>query len=148
MNAARPAGLLRRLGALFYDALLLGALWLVAAVPAVLLHGGAIRRGDGAAYWLFELYLAGVALAFFTFCWSRGGQTLGMAAWGLRVEDAAGRPPAWPRALLRAALALGGLANLCLLVGLRPWHERLSGTYTVHRPAARRRPESAARHSP
>ena len=48
--------------------------------------------------------------AYFVISWTRGGQTIGMRAWRLRVVGADGLPVAWPRALLRFVIAAVSLA--------------------------------------
>ena len=71
--AAPPCGLIRRLAAIFYDSLLLGALWMGATFPLLFLtHGQAIPAGDP----IYTLYLLLIGWAFFGWFWTRGGQTL------------------------------------------------------------------------
>ena len=130
-----PASLFRRFAAFSYDLLLLGALtfcftWLVLALRG----GRAIAPGT---VW-FELALVALAMLFFCAFWTRGGQTLGMQAWRIRVVCHDGRPLGWPRAALRFWAAV--LALLPLGLGLwwglsdpqrRGWHDRLTGTRVV-----------------
>ena len=129
--AARP-GLARRLAAFVYDALLLFAVLFAATVPVLLLTGGrAVGPNDPA----FTAYLLGVSYAWFGWCWTRSGQTLGMRAWGMRVCTREGARLGWRRSLVRftAALVSIGAAGAGLL-----WtafdrdrmslHDRLSGT--------------------
>jgi uncharacterized RDD family membrane protein YckC len=56
---------------------------------------------------------------YFVVCWTRGGQTLALKAWHLRVVDASGRPPRVARAFWRYVLAwhlwLPGIAIAALL---------------------------------
>jgi len=70
--------------------------------------------------------------------WSRGGQTIGMRAWRLRVVGADDAPLRWPRALLRFVVGLISLAALGIgfLWGLfdsqkRTWHDIAAGTLLV-----------------
>ena len=77
-------------------------------------------------------------IAFYGLSWTSRGQTLGMAAWRLRVEREDGRPLTWPDVLRRLAAALLswlvlGLGWLCALVDprRRTWHDRLSDTRVV-----------------
>lgn len=103
----------RRLMCVLYDALLLGAVLLVATFPFV-----AVTRGLGpeTARHGLQAYLILVAGLYFTVFW-RKGQTLAMKTWRVRLETDSGAPLSWRRAWLRYALAW---ANL-LLLGLGWW---------------------------
>jgi uncharacterized RDD family membrane protein YckC len=137
----RPAGLLRRLAAMCYDALLLTAILLVAGFVAMAFTGGeAVPSGS---VW-FQAYLVLIAMLFLCGFWTHGGQTLGLRSWRLRVESADGGPVDARQALLRfatapLALAPAGLGLLWLLVDpeRRAWHDRLSGTRVVLLPKRR-----------
>lgn len=134
---ARPLpGLLRRLAAIAYDMLLLTAVLMLAALPVVLINNGPPRTAW--ALILFRAYLLGVALAFFTWFWMHGGQTLGMRAWRLRVVGADRQPLTWRQASGRFFAA--ALSWACLGVGFLSilfdeqrlaWHDRLSGTRLI-----------------
>lgn len=144
--APTPAGLLRRLGALVYDGLLLAALLMIATAFFLLFTGGeaVLARTHP---WLELAYRAVLLLLIVGFngvFWTRGGQTLGMAAWRLRVERDDGALLTWPDAVRRlAACVLSwlplGLGYLWLLVdpGRRTWHDRLSRTRVVLLPKRR-----------
>jgi uncharacterized RDD family membrane protein YckC len=136
-----PAGLFRRLAAIFYDLLLLvSVLMLATAVMLFLTHGRAITPADtglGGAY-LYRAALLVVIVLYFGLSWRRGGQTLGMQAWKIRVERANGAAMRWKDVLLRLAAALLswlplGLGYLWILVDRRrlAWHDRLSRTRMV-----------------
>ena len=130
-----PAGLGRRLAALFYDGLLLTGVVFLAAIPPVALGGGeAVPVGDLA----FRVYLLLVVLLYFGAQWTRGGQTLGMKTWRIRVVDAGGGALTWRQALVRffAALASAAPLGAGFLWALadpegRAWHDRLAGTRLV-----------------
>lgn len=135
MSDSTPARLWRRIAAGAYDLLLQLALVMAAAVPAVwLMEGEAVPAGHLG----FQLYLAAVVAAFHLASWSRGGQTLGMRAWRLRVEGEGGEPLTAGRALLRWPLACLGwlllaIGPLWCLVDRegRALQDRLSGTRVV-----------------
>jgi len=123
----RPAGMLRRLAAIFYDSLLLFSALFFAAMPMIPLTGG--------SGWIFQLYLLGVSYLYFAWPWVRGGQTLGMKAWRVRLLNADQTPVKWRQTALRFGLAL--LSWLCLGLGFwrawfdpekRAWHDLGSGT--------------------
>lgn len=130
-----PAPLWRRAAALVYDLLVILALGVcfTLAILAVRL-GRAVPAGS---VW-FELCLLGIAFLFFAGFWARGGQTLGMRAWRIRVvaEDGGALGPA--RAALRFAAGLAALlpAGLGFWWGAfdsqrRGWHDRWSRTRVV-----------------
>jgi len=132
------APLLRRLAALAYDALLLFALLFVFTLAAIVLRGG---REIGPGTLWFEASLVAVALLFCAGFWTRGGQTLGMRAWRIRLIAADGGPVTWPQACGR--FFAGWLAALPFGLGYwwalfdsrrRCWHDTLSGTRVVRVP--------------
>ena len=137
------AGLLRRLGALFYDSLLLAALLMVVTAALLPLTGGeAIDAAKNPLLeWVYRgLLLVTVAL-YYGIPWTRRGQTLGMVAWRLRLERADGSLPRWPdvpKRLAAATLSLlpAGLGWWWMLVDPErlAWHDRLSGTRIVLTP--------------
>ncbi len=140
--ALPPAGLLRRLLAASYDALLLIALYMVATVPLLLLTGGeAIPAGHP----LYLLYLLLLGQLFFGYFWTRRGQTLGMQTWRIRLVNADGGPCQRRQAVRRyfgallswALLGTGFLLQLIDRDGLS-LHDRLSGTRIVRLPPHRR----------
>ena len=130
--AAAPPGLLRRLAALLYDALLLFAVLFAATVPAlVVTDGRAIRPNDP----LFTAYLLAVSYLYLGWCWTRSGQTLGMRAWRLRLRTCRGSRLGWLHALGRFAAALvsigaAGIGLLWMAVDRDrlTLHDRLCGT--------------------
>jgi len=137
MQAGYPCTLPRRLAAIAYDSIVLIGLIFLAALPPTLLHGGGIS--EPLPTFLMQLYLLAVAFAFFGGFWTHGGQTIGMRAWRMRVVDAHGNAISWRHALLRflAALLSWGALGMGFLWSLfdpdrLTWHDRLSGTRTVH----------------
>jgi uncharacterized RDD family membrane protein YckC len=104
-----PCGVLRRLGAMSYDALVIIALWMLAATLVVLPTGGSVDSGNP---W-FRLYLLVVAFGYLHFCWARLGQTLGMRTWRIRLEPG-DRHFSLARGLLRYLAGLASLATLGL----------------------------------
>ena len=150
--APRPRALVGwRLLALVYDALPVLALWLlVGAVFTVgyTLAGHPVReniRPFSALQWIEWLCCWGVTGAYAVLSWRRGGQTLGMRPWRLRVADTAGAAASTP-ALLRR-YAWGTLSLLVAGAGFwwawidrdrLTWHDRLSGTRMLRIARARR----------
>ena len=152
-DALPNAGLLRRLGAMLYDALLIVALWMIAtALFLPWTRGEAITpAASGALEYLYRVALLAVLVAFFGLFWTRKGQTLGMAAWRLQVVRFDGAFISWHDVVLRIAgafvsasvFALGYLWILISRDNLA-WHDRWTRTKVVVTPrksAARSVPE-------
>lgn len=123
-------GLARRLASLLYEAVLLIAVAFFAASAFYFASGGAPLEG-----WLLrahQLFLAAVFAAYFLWCWLRGGQTLAMKTWRVRVV---GVSPG--NALLRFLCALvllpTGASILWALFDRdgQFLHDRLAGTRLV-----------------
>ena len=107
-----PAGLWRRLGAVGYDVLLLLAvLFLATAMILPFTHGEAVNAHNP----LYTSYLFITTFVYFAWFWTHGGQTLGMRAWGLRLEQANGEPVTLWHALLRF---LAAIPSWLLLAGV------------------------------
>ena len=146
-----PAGLLRRLGAMVYDGLLVialmltptGLLNLFAARP-VIPEGAetvSIEAMETVSGPLLSSILFIQTFVFFAYFWVHHGRTLGMQAWRLRIITADGGPIRPLQALRRYLAAVPSL----LLLGagylwqlLDParlgWPDRLSGTRIVRVP--------------
>ncbi len=129
------AGLLRRLAAICYDSLLLGAVLFFTSFLVVLANGGQSVKGYNP---LVSTLLFIVAFFFFAWFWIHGGQTLGMRAWRLRVQRFDGQPISWNQALLRYLVSilswlLLGLGYFWQLVDRQSltWHDRYSESELV-----------------
>ena len=103
----RDAGLGRRFGAFFYDLFVLLGIVFIAALPLPWLDQ--ITEGAALGLWIKRLYLLGVCFAYFGGFWVKGGQTLGMKAWQLKVIQKDGRALGWSDAVKR-------FTGLCLAV--------------------------------
>ena len=104
-GSASP-GLLRRLVCLLYDGLLLTAVLLVATFIFIMLFGDATHAPE--RYFL-QLYLYLVAAVYFHWCWLRGGQTLAMQTWRIRIVNKDTEPLSLSLAIKRYVLASVGL---------------------------------------
>ena len=130
MSAATP-GLLRRLASMTYEAVLLFAVAFFAAWLFFFASGGR-EALSGWPRHLLQLFIATVFAGYFLWCWLRGGQTLAMKAWRIRLV---GVTPG--KALLRFVLALLFVPSLISIV----WslfdqdrqflHDRLAGTRLI-----------------
>ena len=130
-----PAGFFRRLAALGYDAIVLaGILFLVTAILLAFRGGEAFSPHHP----LYTVYLLLVSFLFHGWCWTHGGQTLGMRAWKIQVRRINGGSLCWRVAAIRfgfalISLALFGLGFFRILFDAekRGWHDALSGTRVV-----------------
>lgn len=109
LDNAWPAGLGRRLGAMLYDFLLVVALWMLLGFVAVALNQGEANQSP-----LFHSLLLVSTFVFFAFFWMRGGMTLGMQAWRLRVQTLDGMSITLMQSLVRFVAAGVSLAALGL----------------------------------
>jgi uncharacterized RDD family membrane protein YckC len=132
-------GLIRRLAAIVYDSLLIGALLFLATTPFIAARGGEpVEIGDNLVY---RLVLAIVIYGFFVGFWTRTGRTLGMQSWGLQLETPEGGKPTFTKASIRFFAAIlswipAGLGFLWQLwdKDSLTWHDRISGTRLVYYP--------------
>jgi uncharacterized RDD family membrane protein YckC len=113
------AGVLRRLGAMFYDLLLVIALMMVVTGVLLPLTGGEAITNErfGAWEYAYQLLLLVLVVAFFGVFWTWRGQTLGMQAWRLHIRREDGALLTWLDVLKRLGAAT---VSLCL-AGLGYW---------------------------
>jgi uncharacterized RDD family membrane protein YckC len=98
-------GLPRRLASMLYESILLFAVWFV----AVWLFQFAAATLDitGWRRHLLQIFILAVFALYFLYCWLRGGQTLAMKTWRIRVVARKGHARLQPgTALLRFFYAL------------------------------------------
>jgi uncharacterized RDD family membrane protein YckC len=124
----RAPGLPRRLASMLYEAVLLFAVGFFAAWVFFFASGGADATA-GATRHLLQVFIALVFAAYFLWCWLRGGQTLAMKAWKIRLVDVTP-----PKAIFRFLIALIAVPTAISIV----WalfdrdrqflHDRLAGT--------------------
>ncbi len=127
MNASRLLMLLRRLAAFLYDSLLLFALFFFITGVAISFNQG--RAIESAIY---QLALIPVAGLFFFWFWNKGGQTLGMRAWRIKLVNNDGSDADGFACLKRvlSGTLFFGLTYLYALINNRgdTLHDRLSST--------------------
>ncbi len=130
----KPAGLLVRLAAMFYDSLLLLSALLIATAIALLVTKGSLHTHNP----FFRTTLFLICFSFYAWFWLHGGQTLGMRAWKLRLQNTDGRPITIWQALLRfltaiPSLAFASLGFLWMLIDKdkMTWYDRFSESVIV-----------------
>jgi len=121
---AEPAHLGWRLVALTYDVFPALALVFAGSALMLLLRGGDQPQPESAGAYVNAAWLWAVCGGYFVLSWSRGGQTLGMRPWRLRVVDEAGRTPPWRALVSRYALATVPAMLALGLMALLPWSDR------------------------
>ncbi|HWK48688.1 MAG TPA: RDD family protein [Steroidobacter sp.] len=140
------AGLLRRLGAMFYDLLLVLAVMMVATAAFLPLTGGEAITSEryGAWEYAYRVLLLAIIVLFFGLFWTRRGQTLGMAAWRLHLEREDGSALNWADVFKRLAgatvsltLAFAGYVWILIDRDKLAWHDRWTRTRIVVLPKNR-----------
>jgi len=137
-EALRAPALGRRLASGVYELLILAALAMVATFPFLAVFGDSTQ---GWRRHVLQAWVLVVAGAYFAWFWTRGGQTLPMKTWRIRLVRADGAGVGLWRAIHRYVIAALGLFAL----GLGFWwalvdrdrqflHDRLAGTALVDVP--------------
>ena len=135
----RAPGLLRRLAAMTYEAPLLAGVLVVASAVFMTAAGGAPSL-EGWRRHALQAFFVAVLAAYFLWCWLRGGQTLPMKAWHIRLvmPGRASVPPggALLRFVLAALLVPTGISLLWALCDREKQflHDRIVGTRLVSVP--------------
>ena len=154
MSLMPTAGLLRRLAALIYDLFLLAAMVMAYALFVITplrisLYGMPSNDDDWAGFPIFIkvlliLGLIFVLAAYYFVCWRKQGQSMGMKAWRLKLQQSSGElanaSQCWSRALLAPiSLAFFGIGFLWCLIppNNECLHDRLSGTKVVVLPKSK-----------
>jgi uncharacterized RDD family membrane protein YckC len=115
-----------------YEAVLLFAVAFFAAWLFYFASGGR-EATSGTLRYTLQLFIGAVFAAYFLWCWLRGGQTLAMKAWHLRLVDITPQ-----KALLRLVLSFllvpTGISIVWALFDRERQflHDRLAGTRLVN----------------
>lgn len=133
-----PASLALRLLAALYDMFPVLALWFVATMLALALTGGALDVRQLPHKMLVQALLLAFTAPYFVISWRRGGQTIGMRAWRLRIVRTDGAPLDTRQAIVRfivsvLSLVAAGLGFWWALFDSqnRTWHDIAAGTLMV-----------------
>lgn len=147
MTDYAPAGLLRRLAAAVYDVLVVAALFMLTAFVVLAFRGGKpVNPGN----LLFQFSLVATAAIYYAGFWAHGGQTIGMRAWRIKVEQQTGEALSWQLGLIRFVIGVlcmipAGLGMLWLIVDPQhlTWYDRLTRTRVVVLPKTGKQPPAA-----
>lgn len=146
-----PANFIRRFAALVYDLLLAVSIAVIAhlllSVILIIIAQSSVlsleHYKEGLVGFLATyrsahlLFLISCVAIFFMWFWTHGGQTLGMKAWRLRIQNEDGSPIHPRQAVVRVCFAFAGLGNLAMLVDWqrkRALQDRLSDSVMVTLP--------------
>lgn len=146
-NDGSPPGVFRRIAAIVYDVFLLFAVLFVATlIPAYFLSPESFIANPAnnsvvhelnipLQGWIYRGYLLVLIIVFYGWFWRKNGQTLGMQAWRLKLENLNGDQPSWMQCVIRVlvagvSLAAGGLGYWWIWLDRdsRSWHDRASKT--------------------
>ena len=116
----------------FYDALLLLAVWFFATLLILPFNAGIAFSKE---QFLYPAYLVFVSFLFYGWFWTHGGQTLGLKAWKIRLLSDNLKPVTWYQALIRFMVSilssgLFGIGFFWIFVDKnhRCWHDIVSKT--------------------
>ncbi len=119
---AEPAELWRRLAAIVYDSIIVLAIWFIVGfivltafgIDQVQVQDERVVLGSFYRFTLFASML-GSAYLFFAWFWTHSGQTIGMQAWKIRIQNSDGSSISWKQSLIRCVTAPPAL--ICLGAG-------------------------------
>ncbi len=125
----------RRLGAIFYDLLLLITILIFASLVIVIPFK---MHPEHTYFFLYQFYVLFVSFIFFAWSWIRGGQTLGMKTWKIKLISNDDSAITWYSCGIRFVVALFswsllGIGFLWLLLDQknRTWYDFASKTQLV-----------------
>ena len=137
ITAHQPAGFLRRVAAIFYDGIMLFTILFITSIPIVVSYQHLTGRPlyGQPAYYLFVVWLYGLAFFYFGWFWTKTGQTPGMKIWKIRLKSKSGENITWVAALKRFVgamiswmpLGLGFLWTL-FSADKSSWHDKISAS--------------------
>jgi uncharacterized RDD family membrane protein YckC len=118
-----------------YDFVIVISLLMLATLLAMLAgFGGRTAMKDPA----YTIYLLSIWFFYLAWCWHKGGMTVGMRAWRVKIEDESGNRPGWGKSTIRflasllSAAAVGiGFAWALFDSRKRTWHDILSGSRLI-----------------
>ena len=132
-----PCSLMRRAASMVYDFILLGCILFIAWLPMPLISALLDPVVDRL---IRSIYLLAVCFFYFAWPWCRGGQTLGMRSWHIRLIDLMNPDhsitlkQAWFR-FMGSMLSWAALGAGFLVAGFHPqklaWHDLMSGTRLI-----------------
>ncbi|WP_044618680.1 RDD family protein [Gynuella sunshinyii] len=131
--------LFKILAAIFYDLIVVcGILMITGFIIIPIYHGLTHEDSVPAGNWLFRIILYLVVFGYYAFSWLRGGQTIGMKSWKLRLVSDTHKPMTLPKLFIRfvggqLSFSIALIGYLMLLIGPRHrmLHDLISGSHIV-----------------
>jgi uncharacterized RDD family membrane protein YckC len=114
--------LLRRFVAIFYDTLLLFSILFFAAGLVQPITNGKVSI-------LYQLYLFLVCFLYFAMSWKRGGQTVGMKSWRIKLQSTTEDAVTWQQVTIRFFMAI--ISWFTVIGFILTWHDSVSKTQLV-----------------
>ncbi len=114
--------LLRRFIAIIYDTLLLFSILFFAAALVMPITNGKISV-------LYQLYLFIVCFFYFSISWKRGGQTVGMKAWRIKLQSTNEQAVTWQQVTIRFFMAI--ISWITVVGFFWAWHDSVSNTQLI-----------------
>jgi len=114
--------LLRRFVAIFYDTLLLFSILFFAAGLVQPITNGKVSI-------LYQLYLFLVCFLYFAMSWKRGGQTVGMKSWRIKLQSTTENAVTWQQVTIRFFMAI--ISWFTVIGFILTWHDSVSKTQLV-----------------
>ena len=141
-----PASLPRIMGAITYDLIIVFAIVFIAAqwFPLVPVH----LQSSPAMTVFKQAYILGISFLYFAYSWQRGGQTIGMKAWRIKLlqnnsrphgtEPDKAQPVGWRQSAIRYSIAIiswliAGIGFFWIVFSHQhnSWHDMASGTRLI-----------------
>jgi len=131
----QSVSLIRRMGAMLYDLLLLATLLFFASFIIVIPFN---INPEDPLFIIYQGYIFILSFLFYAWCWTHGGQTLGMKTWKFKITSVDGSNVNWANALIRFIVAIVswlpcGLGYLWSMFDTknRTWHDIASKTQLI-----------------
>ncbi len=127
--------LIRRLGAILYDTLILLTLLILISFIISILFNISPKHP---LFFIYQTCIYSISFLFYGWFWTHGGQTLGMKTWKFKITAIDGSRVNWTKAIVRFIVAI--ISWLFLGIGYiwsifdskkRTWHDIASKTQLV-----------------
>lgn len=128
-------GLFRVFASAVYDTIVVAGIIMLAATLVIIPANLLFNSENIGHFLLFRLYILAVTALFFIWFWTHGGQTVGMRAWRIKLQQPNGKPVTPGQATKRLIAATFfipafGIGFLWMLVDRdhKTLHDRIAGT--------------------
>jgi len=122
-QAVAPS-LSRRMASFVYEGLILFGILLIPGVVGAVIVAVTGQQHSTEGDLILQVTSFSIYAAYFTWFWSKRGQTLPMQTWHIKVVMADGRPLSWGRAFIRYLASWLWVAPAALIAALNHWSFR------------------------